>query len=78
LFFWKDWEQLVSLSIRVSQLVCRDAQVCHQIIVGVLLNLKITKEVCKNSFIFFILVFFTLRCADNLVLKISVQQAEKG
>jgi hypothetical protein len=62
----------------VSQPVCRYAQMCHQFIPGVPPNLKMAMIVCKNSHIFLILAYFTLRCTANFVFKINVPQAQKG
>jgi hypothetical protein len=59
--------------------VCRDAQVCRQIFLGVPPNQKMSKKVYKNSNIFIILVsFLTFRCAAKLLFKISVLLAQKG
>ncbi len=52
---------------------------CCQIFLGVLSNLKMSKKLCKPS-IFSLCwsLFLTLRCAAELVLKISLPQAQKS
>ncbi len=58
---------------------CFSTGVRRQISLGVPPNLKMHKRVCKNRYIFIILVyFFALRSAVKLVFKISVPQAHKG
>ncbi len=69
---------LSSLYFSVPQPVCRDTLVCRQIYLGELLNLRISKKVLKNTHIFFhFSVIFTLSCAANIFIEISVPQAQK-
>ncbi len=58
--------------------MCRESKVCRQIFLGVLPNLKMPKKVCKNSYIFSILVYFLhLGVPSNLFSKLVCHKLKK-
>ncbi len=63
---------------RVSQQVCRDAQMWRQIFQCVPQIRKMSKKYVKQAIFSSFWSFFTLRCAAKLVFKMRVTQAQKG